>query len=154
MRIAILILLLALSGCSTTPVTHQDQLPWAAAVAAEAFVARNGYTSAGHPKNLSVERVEIFDALSNQDQIVASRKNTLEPQAFGIQRISSGRGFYVLFRMVEHPDRYRAVLVQQGQPVQVLHESFSIQDRKWRPVQHEQVPPNNSFKPKPLRGSA
>jgi hypothetical protein len=154
MRIAILSLLLVLSGCTTTPVTQRDQLPWAAISAAEAYVARNGYTSVGHPKDLPVERVEIFDALSNQDQIVAARKNTLEPLAFGIQPISGGRDFYVLFRMVEHSDRYRAVLVQQGLPVQVLHESFSINERRWSPVQREQAPPNNSFKPKPLRGSA
>ncbi len=150
MRIAILLLLQALSGCVTSPVTHQDEFAWAAISAAEAFVARHGYTSAGQPEQLQVENVEIFDSLSSPDQIVAARKNSLESLAFGIQSIPGGHDFYVLFRMISQPGRYRAVLVQNGQPVQVLHESFSIKERKWQPIKHE-VPPNNSFKPNPLR---
>ena len=75
-RIAILITALALSACAAVPITANDKSAWAAIIAAEAFVARNGYTSVGHPQDQPVMGTEIFDMLSSERELVASRKNT------------------------------------------------------------------------------
>ena len=152
-RIAIVITALALSACATAPVTPNDQSAWAAVAAAESFVARNGYTAAGHPQDLPLARTEIFDVLSEAKDLIASRKNTLEQQSFGLRPVSGDNNYYVLFRMIHDPAQCRIVLVQNGQAVQMLHDPVPIKSQRWQPVHHA-APPNNSFKPTPLRGAA
>ena len=59
---------------------------------------------------------------------------------------------YVLFRMIQDPEKCRVVLVQKGKAVQMLHDPVAVKNQRWQPVQHA-APPNNSFNPMPLRGT-
>jgi hypothetical protein len=152
-RIAMLITAIALSACATVPVTPNDKSAWVAVAAAEIFVVRNGYTSAGHPQDQPVTGAEIFDILSGAKELIASRKNTLEPQSFGLRSVPGDNSYYVLFRMVHDQTQCRIVLVQNGHAVQMLHDPVPIKSQRWQPVRHA-APPNNSSKPTPLRGAA
>jgi hypothetical protein len=145
-RIAILIAALAISACAAVPVTSNDKSAWAAVTAAETFVARNGYTSAGHPQDQPVVGTEIFDMLSGTKELIASRKNTLEQQSFGLRPVPGDNSYYVLFRMIHDPTQCRIVLVQNGEAIQMLHDPIPIKSQRWQPV-HRAAPPNNSFKP-------
>jgi hypothetical protein len=51
---------------------------------AETFVARNGYTVAGHPENLPVLNNDILDGLFSAEALKERRRGTLQARAFGI----------------------------------------------------------------------
>ena len=150
-RIAILIAALATSSCAALPVTPNEESKWAAVVAAEAFVARHGYTAAGHPPDQPIVSAEIFDILSSPNALVASRNNTLERRSFGLRSVGDN-DHYVLFRMTQDSEKCRVVLVQKEKAVQMLHDPVSVKSQRWQPVQHA-APPNNSFNPMALRGT-
>lgn len=80
---------------------------------AEEFIARNGYTHSLPDKdNLSYEAVEFY---KNIDELLAFRRDTLEPKAYGI--LQSGRrrnekGWTVVFRhsqrLIKRDEKERA----------------------------------------------
>lgn len=70
---------------------------------AEAFVERNGYTAApADREHLTNESLELS---SNVEEILADRKDTLEPKAYGITRGGRGTkyGWTVVFRYRQVP---------------------------------------------------
>lgn len=130
-----LVLILTVMSCAASRVRPLDQRGLQAINAAEAFVARHGYTIAGHPADKPVENVEVLDPLATPEELVAWRRATLEARAFGIVKGDDGDSFYVLFRRLGGPDAgFRAVLVQATEAVQVVHSVLVLEDLHWRPV--------------------
>ena len=70
---------------------------------AETFVVRNGYTAAGHPKDLPVLANDIMD-FGPADEIAESRRNTVQPRAVGIVGVP-GLWYSVLFEYTRPPPR-------------------------------------------------
>lgn len=103
---------------------------------AEAFIARHGYTEAGHPANLPVENAEVLDSISTREQLVEWRKGTLQSKAFGIAQARNG-AYYVYFHRLKDPSSFRAVLVEDGNAVQVAHTPIELDWLPWVPVRSE-----------------
>ncbi|MCI4569042.1 hypothetical protein [Lysobacter sp. CFH 32150] len=140
---------MALTSCaSTRPITlTPDTLSVVAS--AEAFVLRHGLTAAGHPKDLPVERIELLEGFgfeSDQD-LIKKRLNWVEPKAFAVDR--EGRDWFVLFRTTSGDNCNVAIVVTGGKAWKQMHACYEIPSKRVLVL-----PPNNSFKPKPLRGSA
>lgn len=58
---------------------------------AEQFIERNGYTLAGHPKDLPVLRNDIMDPLvGSAEDLKEMRRGTLQAKAFGVRSVDSG----------------------------------------------------------------
>jgi len=68
----------------------------------EAFVLRNGYTAAGHPRDLPV--VDNFgeDRSRGRDEIVKARHSLLKARAFGVIG-NSWLGYNVMFEYTHQP---------------------------------------------------
>jgi hypothetical protein len=109
--------------------------------AAEAFVLRHGYTIAGHPDGLPVENAEVLDPLMPRDHLVALRHGMIEPRAFGVAR-AKPTVYYVYFRHLSSPSSFRAVLVQQGVAVQMVHSHLDINWLPWVRVNERQAQSN------------
>jgi hypothetical protein len=118
------------SACATRQVATWTPQLVESVEHAEAYVARHGYTVAGHPEAEPVERVEIMDMIYSDAELVQSRRATLEPFAFGVSAVEDG--WYVLFRPVHKTRGDRAVLVTHGEPVQVVHANFNFKSRSWQ----------------------
>lgn len=91
---------------------------------AEGFVERNGYTSAGHPKDLPVLHNDILDSLAGSvDDVLELRRGTLQRKAFVVN--SAGPGILVFFeRIPPHTDgAYRAVQVNNGH-ARMMHQDM------------------------------
>jgi hypothetical protein len=133
MRIVVALALLLFTGsCSTWEVRPLQARELEAVSAAEAFIVRHGYTIAGHPSDQPVQNVEVLDDLATPDELVGWRRATLEPHAFGVTRESDGDYCYVLFHRLNDPDAaFRAVLVQGGKPVQVVHSVLRLDGLRW-----------------------
>jgi hypothetical protein len=101
--------------------------------AAEAFIARHGYSAAGHPPNLPVEVAEVLDPLSTPEQLVKDRKGQLENNAFGVAGAGND-AYYVYFHALGNASDFRAVLVQHGKAVQVVHSELALDWLPWVPV--------------------
>ena len=131
MRLAILISALALTACASLggsrPLTETER---AAVQSAETFIARHGYTAAGHPAGLPVENVEVLDPIASRDDLVQWRKNTTEPKAFGIAEAAPGVS-WVLFHWPGQPDNFRAVRVEGSSAVQVVHSQLILSRLHW-----------------------
>ena len=137
------ILMALLAGCaawSAQPLTEQERQSIASA---EAFVARNGYTQAGHPTDLPVVNAEVLDPIATPEQLMEWRRGTLSAKAFGIVRAGSD-AYYVLFDRLSSEDEsaalkdapdlrdFRAVLVQHMSAVQVVHSVLSYRESDWK----------------------
>lgn len=90
-----------------------------AITAAESFVARHGYTAAGHPADQPVEQVELLDIGRSDADLVRTRRDTLEPHAFGIGAAGPHQ-YNVLFHLTHAPG-FRVVVVKGSVAVQVVH---------------------------------
>lgn len=93
---------------------------------AEKFVERNGYTSAGHPKDLPVLQNDIMDGFAKSEEgLVEMRKGTLQANAIGINLAFPG--FYVYFESA--PPRnsgfYRVLEVHDEGDARMLHQNMS-----------------------------
>jgi hypothetical protein len=100
----------------------------AAVLCAERFIARNGYTKeppVGDPEQIASESIEWA---RNLEELLASRRGTLEPRAFGIcDHGRSGPGYTVAFRYARArtPGRARAVTMTPDlQGLRVEHADF------------------------------
>ena len=130
-----LILILLAVSCSTSRVRSLNARELQAVSAAEAFVARHGYTDAGHPPDMPVENVEVLDPLATPEELVEWRRATLEAKAFGVAKGDDGDYFYVLFhRLNDSEAGFRAVLVQGTEAVQVVHSVLRLESLRWVPV--------------------
>jgi hypothetical protein len=108
----------------------------AAVKAAETFIERHGYTAAGHPPNWPVEVAEVLDPLSTPEELVKDRKGQLENNAFGVARVhndswSPKDAYYVYFHTLGDAAGFRAVLVQEGKAVQVVHSKLELDWFPW-----------------------
>ena len=98
---------------------------------AEQFVERNGYTTKGHPANLIVNYAEVLDSLMSKEELVLTRKGTISSKAFGLSKLTDN-SFYVLFHSLNDWYEFRAVLVQGGIAVQVVHASLQLSKMTWK----------------------
>ena len=133
----LLLLALLLSGCSSLNTRALNSQQQDAVRAAEAFVVRNGYTAAGHPANLPVQRVSIYDAFHSDEELIKSRKGLLETHAIAVEQKTS-EAIWVYFPEVGQKDTPRIVLVSNGKAIQLFHQSYGPPSRKAIPV----APPN------------
>jgi len=131
MRLAILIFVLTMTACaslgSSRPLTEEER---AAVQSAETFIARHGYTAAGHPAGVPVENVEVLDPIASREDLVQWRKNTMESKAFGIAEAAPGVS-WVLFHWPGQPKDFRAVRVEGTSAVQVVHSQLILSRLHW-----------------------
>src|SRR5262245_2831772 len=131
-RLAGLLLASVVASCASSHPLDATELQ--AVDAAEAFVLRHGYTVAGHPADKPVENAEVLDLLATREQLVEWRRGTLCAQAFGVAKMDDG-AYYVLFDWVKDDEvGFRAVLVQRGEAVQVVHTVLLLKGLPWQPV--------------------
>ena len=132
----LLLLILLLSGCASMAARELTRQEQEAVRVAEAFVSRNGYTAAGHPADLPVQRVSIFDALESDDELIKSRKGLLGARAIAVEQ-KDPNVFWVYFPETGHKDSPRIVFVRDGEAQQLFHQSYGPTSPKAVPV----VPP-------------
>jgi hypothetical protein len=136
-----ILLLAVVAGCQTVVVSEPELQ---AVRAAEALVTRSGYTVAGHPKDLPVQPVEIFDGMSSDQELIDQRRGQLVPSALGIE--DRGEGVYwVYFESLGRPDSPRIVAVANGEAFQVFHMSYGRPGKAMKPLPHHKAPPNKSL---------
>ena len=75
LRICFLVVLF-LSACSW-PITPDTAELREAESSLGQFLARHGYTDAGHPDGLPVQHVSLWDGLSTEDELRKSRRGSL-----------------------------------------------------------------------------
>ena len=68
----------------------------------EAFVLRNGYTAAGHPRDLPVVDNFVEDRSRTRDEIVKARHSLLKARAFGVIG-TRWLGYNVMFEYTHQP---------------------------------------------------
>lgn len=93
--------------------------------ATEKYVERNGYTTAGHPKDLPVVPNDIMDALArSEEDLLKRRRGTLHAEAFGVTSV--GPGFRVFFDSVppNNSGAYRTVDVDEERHARILHQNM------------------------------
>ena len=122
---------LVLAGCASVPAGPLPPSEAKAIQAAETFVARNGYTVSGHPPDLPVLRVEIFDFLSSDTELIKNRKGELGPAAIAVQAFDDAT-YWVYFPTLGDPENPRIVFVKNGEPQQVFHQSYGPPGKKAR----------------------
>ena len=120
MHILRVIVLFSLTGCTTVPADTLSPTDLAAVSAAEQFIARHGFTELGHPTDQPVVGVGILDTFSKADEIVSSRRNSLNTRASCLIRLKENKR-YVHFQLKADTEKYSAVYVVGIEPVQVLH---------------------------------
>lgn len=118
-----LTVVLLLGGCATWPQRPLSDAELTAVRAAQAFVCRHGLTAAGHPADLPVERIELFDGMYNDQALREHRKGMLEASAFGVAHPTEDNStdYYVHFRVRSHAQSYRDILVVDGVAVRLSH---------------------------------
>jgi len=141
-RVLVLVpILVASAGCRSVSISPQELQ---AVHSAEVFVARNGYTTAGHPKDLPVQPVEIFDGLSSDQELIDQRQGQLKPNAIGVE--DKDRDVYwVYFESIGRPHSPRIVVVADGEAFQVFHMSYGRPDRSMKRLPQPNTPPNTSL---------
>ena len=130
MRLALIAITLALSACASLGNRQLSGTEIAAVQSAETFIARHGYTAAGHSQNLPVENVEVLDLLSSREELVKWRRASLEPRAFGIAQAAPGVS-WVLFHRLGDNTEFRAVRVEGTSAVQVVHSQLILSRLHW-----------------------
>lgn len=110
----LLLLVLLLAGCASMTVRGLTAQEAEAVRLAEEFVLRNGYTAAGHPASLPVQRVSIFDVLESDEELVKSRKGLLEAHAIAVEQ-KAPDAFWVYFPEPGCKDSPRIVHVSGGE---------------------------------------
>jgi len=132
LTLAFALLMLALSSCALDSAVL-DPTEASAVHSAEVFVARHGYTSTGHPTDQPVEDVELFDCLTEPGTIVGTRRDTLEPRAYGIARVESGK-YLVLFHRTHGTRGFRAVWVEGAKATTMVHATPTLEGLSVQPV--------------------
>jgi len=92
---------------------------------AEKFVERNGYTSAGHPKDLPVLQNDIMDPLAGSEaNLLEMRRGTLQAEAFGVSSVRAG--FLIFFEPIPPDTRgaYRTLEVDEAGHARILHQDM------------------------------
>jgi hypothetical protein len=118
---AIVLLAVALtSTCLAADTRALSAEETAAIAAAESFVARHGYTAAGHPADRPVQHVELLDVGMSDADLVRHRQDTLEPHAFGIATAGTHQ-YSVLFHLTHNAPGFRVVFVKDAVAVEVVH---------------------------------
>ncbi|NCT66870.1 MAG: hypothetical protein GXC76_04395 [Rhodanobacteraceae bacterium] len=115
--------LLLMAGAS---VAQPDGFPASAADAArqaERFIARHGFTDAGHPADLPVENVSLYDMLRSRAELVAQRKGSLKSEAACVR--SDEVRYSVLFQSTQHPQDYFFVAFNPDAAPYVGHQPVS-----------------------------
>jgi hypothetical protein len=112
-------LMLAVGSCALLSASL-DPGEASAVHSAEVFVARHGYTVSGHPPDQPVEDIELFDQFTDAATIVAMRRDTLQPRAYGIAQVEPGK-YFVLFHRTHGAPGFRAVWVQGTQAITMVH---------------------------------
>jgi hypothetical protein len=131
---------LLLSACVSNPAASISTREAVAVRVAEAFIERNGYTVAGHPPGLPVLRVEIFDVLASDEELIKQRRGELEPHAMGVENKGHG-AYWVYFPTVGDPNRPRIVFVKDGEAQQVFHQSYGLPGPKMKRLPFPASPP-------------
>ncbi len=139
--LALLVILVSSSGYQSVLISPPEL---EAERVAEDFVARNGYTSAGHPKDLRVKAVEIFDGLSSDRELIEQRRGQRGPNAIGVED-RGGDVYWVYFESIGRPDKPRIVAVIDGEAVQVFHMSYGKPGRAMKRLHRRTPPPNKSL---------
>jgi hypothetical protein len=106
--------------CSLLPLTASEL---DAIEVAEKYVERNGYTTAGHPKDLPVLPNDIMDALArSEEDLLEMRRGTLQTEAFGVRSV--GPNFRVFFESIppETSGAHRTVEVDEEGHARILHQ--------------------------------
>jgi hypothetical protein len=136
-----ILLLVAITGCQSVVISASEL---EAVRAAEALVTRSGYTIAGHPTDLPVQPVEIFDGLSSDQELIDQRRGQLVPNALGVE--DRGEGVYwVYFESIGRPHSPRIVAVAGGEAFQVFHMSYGPPGQAMKRLPHREAPPNTSL---------
>ncbi len=131
MRIIIVLIATVLAACASHGEIRELSAKELSAVqSAEEFIARHGYTAAGHPANLPVINVEVLDPLVSRENLIKERYDTMEPKAFGIAKAAPSAS-WVLFHYPRNPDEIRAVLVKETTAVQVVHSRLTLEELDW-----------------------
>ena len=138
-------MLLALLGCRSAPTRGLTSKELQAIQAAEWFVVRNGYTEAGHPANLPVQHVSIFDVFETDQELIKNRKGLLQSCAIAVKRVKHN-AFWVYFPETDAKDP-RIVYVYGGEAEQLFHQSYGPVDSKAKQVATPCIPPDVSSKP-------
>lgn len=109
-KLAALLIVLLLAGC--TAVTRKPQSAGAleAMKKAEQFVVRHGFTAAGHPPDLPMERVSLYDGIFGLNAVVAQRKGLLQPRAVCVRHVE-GAEYSVMFESAKDAGEYWFVVL-------------------------------------------
>lgn len=121
------LLLLAVSlaavGCTSQKTVALSPELLADVKAAEAFVVRYGFTGKGHPANQPIERIEVFDSMSNGSDLAKRRENTIFTSAFAVD-VMDGK-VIVLFRSADpSQDCAYGVGVSGGVAIRLFHPCY------------------------------
>jgi hypothetical protein len=90
---------LVVGACATNRTASLTPELEAVLSTANEFVRRNGYTVAGHPSDLPVQRVELYDSMKNDKELVEERRNKLSSIPFAVEKIHNA--WLVLFRAAD-----------------------------------------------------
>ena len=144
MKVLLLALfLMILTSCKVLEISPSEAQ---AVQAAQAFVARNGYSSSGHPNNLPVQHVEIFDGIASDAELIEQRRGMLEPNAIGIEDKGQG-AYWVYFATTGRSDHPRIVVVEDGKAWQVFHQSYGPPGPQMKRIPRRPVTPNKTMEP-------
>jgi hypothetical protein len=132
------------TGISVTGASFHGSGIDGAVRSAEAFVARNGYTTAGHPSDFPVQAVQIFDVFLSDQELIEQRRGLLEPKAIGVEDKDEA-AYWVYFESIGQPHKPRIVAVADGEAFQVFHMSYGRPDRSMKRLPHHKAPPNKSL---------
>jgi hypothetical protein len=116
------------------PVTKSERQ---AIAVAEEFVARNGFTAAGHPSDLPVLQTDIWDPLLGREAVLKSRLGSVRSHAGGVA--SAGLGTTVLFQSPK-PEGYVTFVEVHGGTAHIPHSPLSIPDWYFKRFDLEESP--------------
>ncbi len=124
MRISLLLGVALFTACASTAPTAPPAAQAAVGIA-ERFVARHGFTSSGHPKDLPIESVSLHDVRSRPEWLLEERRGAVEKRAACVRTLS-GNKHSVLFHSNKEPGSYLFVLVTGQERPYVLNQLVAI----------------------------
>jgi hypothetical protein len=114
-------------GSTVMPISAAERR---AIATAEAYVARHGYTAAGHPPDLPVLQTDIWDRLLGSEGATAARRDRLQAKAFGVAR-DWPLSYRVLFEGADSPTAgncYQIVQIDAGGRANMAHSPYCFQE--------------------------
>ena len=111
--VAALAVTLFLSACVSAGSEKVSPELVEAVARAEQFVARHGFTAAGHPTDLPVQRISLYDGLFGEEQTLADRRGLLRPEAVCVRSLGNEERS-VLFESAKENGQYWFVSFTPG----------------------------------------